>query len=148
MYGKFSLMLLFSFIIMYSVMFANAAQFEHIYLNLNRLYMTMLMVAPMALVMLFIMSDMYKNKKLNMIITVVSIIAIIGAFFMLRDQTLVDDKNFMLSMIPHHSSAILVSEAATLNDPEVKDLAKKIIESQKEEIAEMKKLLEKLNSLQ
>jgi hypothetical protein len=144
-YGKFSLMLLFSFIIMYSVMFSNAARFDHIHLNLNRLYMTILMIAPMALVMLFVMSDMYKNKKVNNIITIISLISIAAAFIFLRTQAFVGDKEFMLSMIPHHSSAILVSEAAQISDPEVKELALQIIESQKEEIAEMKKLLEKLD---
>lgn len=143
-YGKMAVMLIISFIIMYSVMFANVDKFDHIQLNMNRLYMTILMVAPMALVMLFLMSSMFKNKKLNNIIIALSIIALMAAFLMLRNQSFVGDVQFMRSMIPHHSSAILVSEAATINDPEVKELAIQIIETQKKEIAEMKKLLEKL----
>jgi hypothetical protein len=143
-YGKMAVMLIISFIIMYSVMFANVDKFDHIHLNMNRLYMTILMVAPMALVMLFLMSSMFKNKKLNITIIALSIIAFAAAFLMLRNQTFVGDVQFMRSMIPHHSSAILVSEAAAINDPEVKELAIQIIESQKKEIEEMKKLLEKL----
>ncbi|PVY43715.1 hypothetical protein C8E01_10171 [Pontibacter virosus] len=64
-YMKFLLMLAVSFVIMYGVMYLNADKFDHVYLNLNRLYMALLMVAPMALVMLGFMSGMYTNKKLK-----------------------------------------------------------------------------------
>lgn len=51
----------------------------------------------------------------------------------------------MKAMIPHHSSAILTSKNAEINDPEVRKLADEIIKAQEEEIAEMKALLEKLD---
>jgi hypothetical protein len=145
-YKKYLLMLSLSFIIMYSVMYLNADRFDHIYLSLNRFYMTVLMVAPMALIMLLVMSSMYKNKKLNRIIITLSITFFIAAFLLLRSQTFIGDKNFMLSMIPHHSSAILVSQEATLTDPEVKKLAEDIIKSQEEEIAQMKNILERMDN--
>ncbi len=47
-------------------------------------------------------------------------------------------------MIPHHSSAIMVSQSAKLKDPEAIELAKEIIEAQKREIAQMKKMLYRL----
>lgn len=50
----------------------------------------------------------------------------------------------MKAMIPHLSSAILTSEEANLRDPEVKKLAEEIIKTQKKEISEMKKLIERL----
>lgn len=143
-YSKFLLMLLVSFVIMYSVMFLNVASTDHIYLNLNRLYMALLMVAPMALVMLAFMPMMYKDKKLNTLIIVASLAVIVGAFAMLRNQTAVGDKQFMHSMIPHHSSAILVSGQANLQDPEVQELARQIIKTQEKEIAQMKKILERM----
>ncbi|PVY42206.1 hypothetical protein C8E01_10372 [Pontibacter virosus] len=141
---KFFLMLGVSFVIMYGVMFLNADKFDHVYLNMNRLYMALLMVAPMALVMLGFMTSMYKNKKLNTIIVGVSLVVLVGAFLLLRNQTLVDDKQFLRSMIPHHSSAILVSQEANISDPEVKKLTEQIIESQEKEIAEMKAILERM----
>ncbi|MCC9169007.1 DUF305 domain-containing protein [Pontibacter harenae] len=54
-------------------------------------------------------------------------------------------KHFMLSMIPHHSSAILVSESSNLKDPEVQKLALETIESQKKEVAEMKAILSRMD---
>jgi uncharacterized protein (DUF305 family) len=50
----------------------------------------------------------------------------------------------MKAMIPHHSSAIMVSQQADLKDPRVQELAKRIAESQKKEIAEMKEILRSL----
>jgi uncharacterized protein (DUF305 family) len=50
----------------------------------------------------------------------------------------------MRAMIPHHSSAILTSKHANINDPEVRSLADKIIRSQEEEIAQMKRILERM----
>ena len=90
------------------------------------------------------MGKMYPNKKLNTIIVISSI----GVFFLalatLRTQTPISDVQYMKAMIPHHSSAILTSEHASIKNPEVRKLADGIIKSQKEEIAEMKHLLHKL----
>jgi len=52
--------------------------------------------------------------------------------------------DYMQAMIPHHSIAILTSERAQITDPRVRELADNIIKAQKEEIAEMKRLIEDL----
>ena|GEM_PF-4000139 len=48
-------------------------------------------------------------------------------------------------MTSHHSSAILTSKHADIPDVEVKELSKKIITSQEEEIAQMKATLERMD---
>ena len=143
-YKKFAGMLLCSFVIMYAVMFLNVESTEHIYLSNTRFYMTLLMIAPMALLKLLFMGDMYKNKKWNMGIAIVSIGVFITALTLLRKQTFIADEQYMQAMIPHHSSAIMTSEAAHLKHPEVQKLAQKIIAAQKREIAEMKRLLKEV----
>ena len=50
----------------------------------------------------------------------------------------------MKAMIPHHSIAILTSERADIQDPEVKKLANDIIEAQRKEIGEMKEMINRL----
>lgn len=143
-YKKFFLMLGLSFLVMYFVMYLNISRFDHFYFNINRAYMAALMVAPMGLIMLAFMAGMYKNGKLNTAIVIGSSLLFVGALVMERSQSFVQDEEFMRSMIPHHSSAILVSENADLSDPEVKELAEQIIQSQKEEIAQMKEILERM----
>lgn len=145
-YKKFGLMMLVSFIIMYAIMFANVDLFEHIMLSNTRTYMTLLMVAPMAISMLLFMLSMYKNKKINTIILSVASIVLIGSFIMLRKQTFISDIQYMKAMIPHHSSAIMTSQNADLKDPEVKKLAEDIIEAQKREITKMNAAIKRLES--
>ncbi len=76
MYPKFFLMLGISFLIIYLVMFLNIAELEHFQLNVNRGYMALLMVSPMAMIMLLLMAHMYKDKKKNMVILIVSALSL------------------------------------------------------------------------
>ncbi|MGQ4666794.1 DUF305 domain-containing protein [Metabacillus halosaccharovorans] len=57
---------------------------------------------------------------------------------------MVADTDYMEAMIPHHSIAILSSERAKITDPSVRELADEIINAQRKEIDEMKKLIEDL----
>lgn len=143
-YGKFALMLATSFVIMYGVMFLNADVFDHVMLSHTRTYMTILMIAPMAFTMLLFMWGMYKNKKTNYIILVLSVAVFIATLVGLRQQTFIGDVQWMKAMIPHHSSAIMVSQKAHLKDPEAIKLAEDIIEAQEREIAQMKKMIYRL----
>jgi uncharacterized protein (DUF305 family) len=78
-----------------------------------------------------------------------SIVLFVGALGLVRDQkSTVGDILWMKAMIPHHSIAILTSERADIEDPEVKKLANDIIEAQRKEIAEMKAMIERLESNQ
>jgi signal transduction histidine kinase len=52
----------------------------------------------------------------------------------------------MRAMIPHHSIAILTSERAEITDPRVRDLADEIIQTQREEITLMKRLINDLEA--
>lgn len=137
-------MLAISFVIMYSVMFLNVDKLSHIYLSTTRLYMSLLMVAPMALLMLLLMPDMYKNKRMNKIILFSGVFIFVLVLVLLRTQVPIEDKQYMKAMIPHHSSAILTSQEADIKDPEVKQLSKEIIETQKREIAQMKDILRRM----
>lgn len=139
-------MMVVSFIIMYGVMFMNVASTDHIMLSSMRTYMTILMIAPMAITMMLFMWGMYENKLLNKMIIGVAAVIFAVTFYMMRNQTGISDIDYMKGMIPHHSSAILTSKESDLKDPETKKLAEEIIKAQKEEIALMKELIEKLEN--
>lgn len=143
-YGRFLLMLLISFCIMYAVMFLNVDSTGHIFFSLTRVYMSLLMVAPMALLMLLLMGAMYPRRKWNAVIAVCGIAVFILSLVMLRRQLFIGDQQYMKAMIPHHSSAILTSRHADIKDPQVKALSDSIIASQEREIAEMKAILARM----
>ncbi|SFH90427.1 DUF305 domain-containing protein [Halpernia frigidisoli] len=146
-YPKFFLMLTVSFIVMYIVMYLNTYELDHVYFSLTRFYMTCLMIACMALVMLAFMLKMYQNKKHNVSIIVGSLILFFGSLFLVRTQSpVIGDILWMKGMIPHHSIAILTSERADIKDPEVKKLANSIISAQKKEILEMKAIIKRLEN--
>ncbi|MCD5029703.1 DUF305 domain-containing protein [Enterococcus asini] len=143
-YLKFFLMIATSTLLMFFMMYFNLFSFSHFFFSQTRLFMALMMGAAMAIIMLVFMWKMYPNKKANVVILCGSILLFAGSLFMVRSQTAVDDVAWMKAMIPHHSIAILTSDRANLTDPEVKELAKKILEAQEAEIDEMKELIEKL----
>ena len=129
------------FVIMYLVMYTMIAAVDQLYLNLNNVYMTLMMVAPMTLVMLFFMRSMYPSARLNAAIAVGAVLVFIGSFAAMRTQAGVGDAQFLRSMIPHHSGAILMCEQASVTDPEIIGLCSGIVDAQKKEIAQMKSIL-------
>ncbi|WP_372868683.1 DUF305 domain-containing protein [Planomicrobium okeanokoites] len=145
-YLKFGIMILTSTFLMYWLMFLNVFQFEHVTYSETRIYMALIMGSVMAIVMLLFMWPMYKNKKVNSIILAGSAVVFALSLWLVRSQVLIEDEGWMKAMIPHHSIAILTSERADISDPEVRELADAIIKTQREEIAKMKELIEKLEN--
>lgn len=132
------------FVIMYAVMYTMVANLSDVFINLNNVYMTGMMLAPMTLLMILSMRKMYPNKKLNYAIAITVVVLFGTLYAFMRNQTFVDDKEFIRSMIPHHSGAILMCSESKINDPELKNLCAQIIEGQRNEIDQMKKILSRL----
>ncbi|MGO1586026.1 DUF305 domain-containing protein [Mesonia sp.] len=146
-YTKFVGMLVASFIAMYITMYLNTYAIDHVYFSLTRFYMTCLGISAMAIIMFVAMRTMYQNKKKNIAIVIGSIALFVGALGLVRAQApIVGDVLWMRAMIPHHSIAILTSERADIQDPEVKKLANDIIKAQKKEIEEMKQMIKRLEA--
>ena len=140
-YLRLAGMIVLSFASMYTLMYAMVNSFENVYSSLNQLYMASLMTAPMVLIELLLMKDMYPSKNLNLILLAASAIVGIGSFGLIRQQAAIGDKQFLRSMIPHHAGAILMCEEAHVQSPEIKQLCQGIIASQQSEIDQMKSLL-------
>jgi uncharacterized protein (DUF305 family) len=103
-----------------------------------------LMAAAMLLIELALMGAMYPDKRLNTIIAVAGIVALLAFWFLIRSQAAITDKQFLRSMIPHHASALLMCEQADLQDPEIKELCSEILSSQQEQIDQMRTKLEEM----
>jgi uncharacterized protein (DUF305 family) len=144
-YGRLALMAMLSFVSMYVLMYAMVNTFGNVYSSFNQFYMAGLMTAPMIVIELALMGMMYKNKKLNAVLIGASLVLGILFFLFIRQQTLIGDKQFLRSMIPHHAGAILMCGEAPIQDPEIKELCKDIIEGQQSEIDQMKTILERLD---
>ncbi len=142
MYLIFGAMIATSSIVMFLLTYTNTYEFDHMYFSEERMYMTFLMGAAMAIVMLgFMRAMMYKNDRANLAIVGGALALGLVALFLSRSQILVDGVDYMEGMIPHHSIAILTSERAQIDDVRVEELACEIIVAQRREIAEMKWLI-------
>ncbi|PYC99726.1 DUF305 domain-containing protein [Microbacterium esteraromaticum] len=96
--------------------------------------------------MIAVMWKMFPNTVLKIGLLVGFVVLFLVAFFMGRAEAFVGDEQFLRSMIPHHSRAILVCEQSTITDPEIVELCGQIVSSQQREIDQMKQILERLNT--
>lgn len=146
-YKTFFIMLACSFVAMYITMYLNTYSIDHVWFSLTRFYMTCLGISTMAVIMWFFMRKMYNDKKKNIAILAGSFILFVSVLGLVRNQApIIGDVLWMKAMIPHHSIAILTSERADIQDPEVKKLAEDIIKAQRKEIEEMKAMIKRLEN--
>jgi len=147
-YLRFFAMIATSTVLMFILMYSTVFTLDHVWWSQTKLWMALYMGATMAVVMLAFMLKMYDDKRKNIAIFAGSAIVFALALWLARSQETVQDVAWMKAMIPHHSIAILTSERAEISDPRVRELADAIIETQREEIAEMKQLISDLESAQ
>jgi len=140
-YGKLAINLALSAIVMFLVMYAMIDSLAELYFNLGNLYMTLMMLAPMAILMLLLMGSMYGNKRLNLALYLSFAVIFFAAFSFTRTQALIGNGQFLRAMIPHHSGAILMCREASITDPEIIVLCDRIRSSQRQEIDQMKAIL-------
>lgn len=130
-------------VIMFLLTYTMIASLDHFYANINRVYMAVLMVSPMVIIMLVAMPSMFANSGLNRALIAGFAVLFAVVFILTRTQTPVGNRQFLRSMIPHHSSAILMCEEASITDPDISKLCDQIVRSQRQEIAEMQSLLQR-----
>lgn len=145
-YGRLFVMTVISFLAMYILMYAMVDRFANVYPSFNQFYMAGLMAAAMVAIELAVMGGMYPNKKLNVVLTAASLIALAAFWIFIRRQTAIGDRQFAKSMIPHHSGAILMCRQATLQDAELKRLCDGIVRGQQQEIDQMNAILRRLET--
>lgn len=147
-YWRFAAMIATSMLLMFGAMYLNTYALEHVLWSETRFWMTFVMGAIMAVVMLSFMLGMYRNRMINIGIYAGSVLVFALALWLVRSQATVNDAEYMKAMIPHHSIAIMTSERAQISDPRVRKLADEIIEAQRREIAEMKYLIHDLEKVE
>lgn len=145
-YIMFAINMLLSLVAMYFVMFSMIDGRVDFRNNLNMLYMALTMISPMGIVMLVTMREMYPSKALNAALYGGLILVFVGALAATRTQTAIGDRQFIASMVPHHSGAILMCRQARLQDSELAKLCASISEGQRQEIEQMNQISARLNT--
>ena len=133
--------------ILFNPMNALAFKVDHLYFSLTLFYGGLLMASNMIwsheVVHYFSMGHFsLSNFSIGIILSSFIILVF------LRNQTFVDEKQWLLRMIPHHSTALTTTNKLKENlrikkDKKLSKLADDIIDTQEREIKLMKELLKK-----
>ena len=145
-YARLGINMALSLVAMYFVMFSMIDARGDFRSNLNTLYMALTMVAPMGIIMLATMGGMYGNRPLNLALYIAFGLLFAATFAGTRQQALIGDRQFIASMIPHHSGAILMCRKARLADPELVQLCQGISKGQRDEITQMESIAQRLGA--
>ena len=117
-------------------MFVWSDKMSDIRLSLNDFYMAFLMSGWM-----FLLMGLYYKMNNHIMI---GLLLILVSFLLIRNQSLINEKQFVKGMIVHHSMGVLMSrkllEKNLFIPQELKDLAVNIIKTQENEINILKKL--------
>lgn len=143
-YFRFGAMVAISTVLMFGLMYLNVYAGSHIWFSETRAWMALVMGAVMAMVMLALMWPMYPGRSVKLAVMALSLAVFAVSLWLVRSQATVGDVEYMKAMIPHHSIAVLTSARAHIRDPEVRKLADGILETQIREIAEMERLIGRL----
>lgn len=133
-------------IVMYLAMFTMVDGWHDFHNNINMLYMALTMAAPMGIIMLATMSGMYPRRGLNVVLYFGFAILCLASLAATRTQALVGDQQFIASMIPHHSGAILMCRESRLTNQELIQLCDGIVRAQRDEIERMNRIKPKLET--
>jgi len=139
-----TIMFIFSFLIQYFAMpplMVNSL--SDITNNIGKAYLAIIMGLSMVLIEVG-MHDMQYSVFSTMKYGI--ILALLGLFiYLYRNQVAIKDEEYVKGMIEHHSMALFMSEEILkkTDSYNIAKLAKNIIQSQKDEIKVMKKLLKK-----
>ena len=131
-------------VVMYVVMFSMIDTGADFHNNLNMAYMAVTMWAPMGIFMLATMPGMFPDRGVNLALYILFVVLTAGSLWATRSQALIDDKQFIDSMIPHHSGAILMCREGDLKDPELRKLCEDIATAQRREIEQMQRIRARL----
>ena len=145
-YMIFGVNLLLGLVVMYLAMFTMIDGVSDFRNNLNMFYMALTMLAPMGIMMLAMMGEMYPWRSLNVAIYAGLVVLCVVSLTATRRQWLVEDRQFIASMIPHHSGAILMCRESRLKDQELAQLCEQISRSQRDEIMQMNAIAERLEA--
>jgi uncharacterized protein (DUF305 family) len=111
--------------------------------NIGKAYLATLMGLSMVLVEVGMHDMQYGSVSTSKYGIVIALLCLF--IYLYRNQVAINDKEYLKGMIEHHDMAIFMSEEILkkTDDYHITKLAKNIIQSQKDEIREMKELVQK-----
>jgi len=120
-----------------------AYRFEDLYLSLTLVYGGCIMASNM--IWAHELIHLLHHGKMNTMLFFAGLLLTILFTLIIRQQVLIDDKQWLRRMISHHSTALTTSHKINdrTDDDELKKLSQDIIDAQEKEITQMINMLTK-----
>lgn len=99
-YWRFAAMIATAMAAMFALTYANSYRLADVKWSETRFYMTFVMGAAMAVIVLGFMMGMYRSRKTNVAIMAGNAIVFCLALWLVRSQATVEDESYMRAMIP------------------------------------------------
>ena len=111
--------------------------------NIAKAYSAIIMGLSMVILEIIMYDHQYGVISYNLYAILFSLLSLF--IYLYRKQIAIDDKQYLEGMIEHHSMALFTSEEILkkTNDYNIAKLAKNIIQTQTDEIREMRELFKK-----
>jgi len=122
---------------------ALTARAEHIHISADHIYLALMAVAPIGILLLFLLGEQFPSKRMNYGLGAVFAVVFAGAFVGARTQAGVSESDFAGAMISHHSQAVTRCGNASLTDPRLMAFCARMTARNHAEIAELETILAK-----
>lgn len=142
-YMRLAIVLFGALIVILGVGHALTARAEHIHISADHIYLALMAVAPIGMLLLFLLSELFPSRKMNYGLGAAFALVFVGAFVGARTQTGVSESDFAGAMISHHSQAVTRCGATRLKNPRLVAFCERMASRNHAEIAELEDILAK-----
>lgn len=140
-YMRLAILLVLGVAILFAAGYALVEKTDHIHFSPNQLYIALMAIAPIGVLLLFLLGEAFPDRRVNAGLGAVFAVIFIGAFVGARTQTGIGDDAFLGSMISHQSHAITACGNRNLKDPRVVAFCARMTAGRRAEIAELEAIL-------
>lgn len=140
---RLAVVLIASFFVLLAVGHVLTERVEHIHVSADHLYLALMAIAPIGILLLFLLGEVFPSRKMNYGLGGAFALIFVGAFAGARTQTGVSETDFARAMISHHSQAITRCGNISLQDPRLVAFCGRTTERNRAEIVELESILTK-----
>jgi hypothetical protein len=142
-YMRLAIVLVGALFVLLAVGHALTERVEHIHISADHIYLALMAVAPIGILLLFLLGEVFPSRKMNYGLGAGFAVIFVGAFIGARTQAGVSESDFAGAMITHHSHAVTRCGNASLKDPRLIAFCDRMTTRNRAEIAELQSILAK-----
>ena len=140
-YMRLAILLVAGVAILFAAGYAMVEKAEHLHFNPHQLYVALMAMAPIGVLLLFLLGEAFPNRRVNAGLGAVFAVIFVGAFVGARTQAGIGDDAFLGAMISHHSQAITACGNGNLKDARILAFCERMTADHRDEIARLEAII-------